>query len=80
MKRQEIIEAIWTIVWSITQATFIVLKLFKVITWSWWWVWAPVWGLFAFIIVAFLITAIIVGIYYMVGVMRIYWNHWRGKI
>jgi 4-amino-4-deoxy-L-arabinose transferase-like glycosyltransferase len=30
---------------------FIVLKLCKVIDWSWWWVTCPLWGLFAIILI-----------------------------
>ena len=80
MNKEKIIEVIWTTIWSITQVTFIVLRLFNVIVWSWWWVWSPVWGLFALVIAALLIMVIIVGAYYMFGVMRIYWKHWRGKL
>lgn len=29
---------------SLLQVAFIVLKLCKVIDWSWWWVFAPTWG------------------------------------
>lgn len=82
MKRnkEEIIEAIWTTIWAITQVAFIVLRLFKIITWSWWWILSPIWGLFALAVAVFLIMVIIVGVYYMTGVMKIYWKHWRGKI
>jgi len=31
---------------------FLVLKLTHVIDWSWWWITAPLWGVFALIIVA----------------------------
>lgn len=34
---------------------FVVLKLTGFISWSWWWVTAPFWGLFSIIIVAVLI-------------------------
>lgn len=34
---------------------FLVLKLCKVISWSWWWVFSPIWGTFA------LVGAILVG-------------------
>lgn len=40
---------------------FIVLKLCKVINWSWIWVLCPLWGAFALVIV-FLILAVIVAI------------------
>lgn len=36
---------------------FIVLRLTHVIDWSWWWVLAPLWGPFAFIL-GFLILAL----------------------
>ena len=35
---------------------FIVLKLCGVINWSWWWVLAPFWGLFALAIVVMAIV------------------------
>ena len=33
---------------SVLTIVFVVLKLTKVITWSWWWVTAPLWGGLAF--------------------------------
>lgn len=39
---------------------FLVLKLTKVITWSWWWITAPLWGPAAFAIV---ISVISIGVY-----------------
>lgn len=38
---------------------FLVLKLTNVITWSWWWVTAPLWAPSAIVISIFLIIAII---------------------
>lgn len=35
---------------------FIVLKLCKVIEWSWWWVLSPIWGA-----AAILVTALVIG-------------------
>jgi len=46
---------------SLLGVAFIVLKLCKVINWSWWWVTAPFWGGLA-IIVIILIIALIIGI------------------
>lgn len=37
---------------------FIVLKLCKVITWSWWWVLSPVWITAAVVVVQYLIIII----------------------
>lgn len=37
----------------------VVLKLCKVIDWSWWWVTLPFWGGFAILLVFFLIACII---------------------
>ena len=39
--------------------TFIVLKLLGKITWSWWWVLAPVWAPLAIIIVVVVLALII---------------------
>lgn len=38
---------------------FLVLKLIGVITWSWWWVTAPLWGPFVLIIVILIIIGAI---------------------
>lgn len=38
---------------------FLVLKLTNVITWSWWWITAPLWAPSAIVISIFLIIAII---------------------
>lgn len=35
--------------------TFIVMKLFKVINWSWYWVTCPIWGLILLIVICYLI-------------------------
>lgn len=37
---------------------FIGLKLGGVIAWSWWWVLAPFWGPFAFLLVIFVLAAL----------------------
>lgn len=39
---------------------FIILKLCGVITWSWWWVLAPLWGPWALALVVFIIGAIVI--------------------
>lgn len=36
--------------WSILALIFITLKLIGTISWSWWWVLAPVWGPAAFVL------------------------------
>ena len=41
---------------------FLVLKLCKVINWSWWWVTAPLWGPLALVIAILIIGVIIYGI------------------
>lgn len=38
---------------------FVVLKLCKVISWSWWWVFSPLWIDFAITIVITIVVAII---------------------
>lgn len=35
---------------------FLVLKLCKVITWSWWWVFAPIWIPFVICLIIFIIA------------------------
>ena len=44
---------------GLLQVAFIVLKLCKVIDWSWWWVTAPLWIPLALVIVVFIIAGII---------------------
>lgn len=41
---------------------FLVLKLTGYITWSWWWVTAPLWGGLALVIAILLIAFIVLGI------------------
>lgn len=38
---------------------FLVLKLTKVITWSWWWVFSPLWISFAIALVVFILWALV---------------------
>lgn len=38
---------------------FITLKLCGVISWSWWWVTAPLWGGFALFVAIFIVAAIL---------------------
>jgi hypothetical protein len=46
---------------------FLILKLCEVIEWSWWWVTAPLWGPFAFLVVVLILCLIGSGIYAMFG-------------
>ena len=41
---------------------FLILKLCNVITWSWWWVTAPLWMPLAFVIVVSIICVIVLAI------------------
>lgn len=45
---------------SILTIVFIVLKLCGVITWSWWWVLAPIWIPTAVVLTFFIIVGIII--------------------
>lgn len=38
---------------------FIILKLCKVIAWSWWWVLSPIWIVFALIALVFFIALVV---------------------
>ena len=42
----------WTTVLTIV---FVILKLTKVIAWSWWWVLSPLWISMAFVVIVFII-------------------------
>lgn len=42
------------------QILFIALKLLKVITWSWWWVLAPIWGSILVVILLIVLIYIII--------------------
>ena len=39
--------------------TFLVLKLTKIISWSWWWVTAPLWGPLALIVAVLLFVGLV---------------------
>ena len=41
---------------------FLILKLTNVITWSWWWVTAPLWGGIALLVVVFILLFLIFGL------------------
>ncbi len=47
---------------AILSLIFITLKLCSVISWSWWWVLAPIWGPAAIVIAIILFSLIIGGI------------------
>lgn len=47
-------------VFSTLGVAFIILKLCKVIDWSWWWVTAPFWGGIAIVIALMILSAIFV--------------------
>ena len=42
---------------------FLVLKLTKVIDWSWWWITAPLWGQAALIILVLVIAIIVLTVF-----------------
>ena len=45
---------------------FLILQLTGLITWSWWWVTVPLWGLFALFFGIFIIGANLIIIYYFI--------------
>lgn len=47
------------ILWPLLTVAFVVLKLIKVIDWSWWWVLSPVWLPLALLVVAVIIAVLI---------------------
>lgn len=47
---------------GLLQIAFIILKLLKVIEWSWVWVLAPTWGYATFIVLILIIPLIYIGI------------------
>ena len=42
---------------------FLVLKLTKVIDWSWWWITAPLWGQVALFIVILVVVTIVLTVF-----------------
>jgi hypothetical protein len=54
---------------GLTFIVFLVLKLLGKITWSWWWVTAPLWGGFALVLACLALFCIGAGIYTGVGAL-----------
>jgi len=48
------------IFWQIMCLIFVVAKIFNYITWSWWWVFAPIWGPFALVLGIIVLAAVVV--------------------
>lgn len=48
--------------WPLLFLIFLTLKLMGYITWSWWWVFAPLWGPLAVLGLIFLAVALVSGI------------------
>lgn len=46
-------------IWTVLFIVFLVLKLCGVITWSWWWVTAPIWIPIGLSLIAILLVALI---------------------
>lgn len=45
--------------WGLLAILFIALKLMNIITWSWWWVLAPLWAPVVFFLVAIIFLLVI---------------------
>lgn len=60
MKDKEAYASGGTSLCSMLTVAFVILKLCKVIDWSWWWVLVPIWGPIAIVagIVAMLLTVV----------------------
>ena len=43
---------------SLLQLAFIILKLCKVINWSWWWIFAPTWFWIVVLVVVIIVYAV----------------------
>lgn len=46
-------------IWTVLFIVFLILKLCGVITWSWWWVTAPIWIPIGLSLIAILLVALI---------------------
>ena len=44
---------------TIVQITFVILKLCKVIDWSWWWVLSPTWIMAGILVILFIILYVL---------------------
>ena len=73
-------EEIFAIIFWLMQGIFVMLRLFNIIAWKWLWVLLPSWGLIALLILIIILGVMIIVMYYITGVMRIYWKHWRDKL
>ncbi len=52
--------------WQVVCLIFIVAKIFNLITWSWWWVFAPIWGPFALLVGIIVLVLLSILIIYLV--------------
>lgn len=55
--------------WQLVSLIFIVAKIFNYITWSWWWVFAPIWGPFALVLGVIVLALVVLLIIYLVCVL-----------
>jgi len=53
---------------------FLVLKLTGVISWSWWWVTAPLWGGLAIVVGVLLIILLVLGIKLVIHAIGSFWH------
>ena len=49
---------------------FLILKLTKVITWSWWWITSPLWGPIVLFSSASIVVLALIALFYGIGTMR----------
>jgi hypothetical protein len=59
---------------SMLAVVFITLKLTSVITWSWWWVTAPLWGPVAIVIALFSLVGVSAGILWAIMFLQEAWQ------
>ncbi len=60
----------WPSFLSLLAIAFVVLKLCKVIDWSWWWVLLPIWGPFAIFATVFTVILAAVFISWLCGFIQ----------
>lgn len=65
--------------WGLLMIAFIVLKLTKTITWSWFWVLCPLWGGVAVLVTLLAVISAFVGLVFGIAALLNAGSKWKRK-